>query len=386
MPRKKINWRRVRAANARHATQTRVEAHKKQGGGCSGMIREVEPMPDQLGKLRDRGLSPTVMDQKKQQVRRQFLAMKLMDVNEYKRNHIRFLQNKKIKNEEREKYVQEQLLSYQTVTKTVVSDEAKNVCMNQEANKPASELKPSRKLNSHASTACENPTACKCNRIFNALYRKPPGISVERKHRKVDRNGFVDMDDHNHSDQRIIVECSDACGCCRTCPNRQAQQGKSKNLTVVHLKDERGCGLETAEPIRKGELIGEYVGEALVMEEVIGDDGETFYDTGRGTSYEASFRVMQGNIAINSRDIGNVVRFLSHACEPNSAFVECHSRKSEGETLIPRIVVIALQDIAAGELVTISYYDPEDMKDRKGIRCRCKPACQNFLPCRYVDD
>ena len=50
MPRKKINWRRVRAANARHATQTRVEAHKKQGGGCSGMIREVEPMPDQVSE------------------------------------------------------------------------------------------------------------------------------------------------------------------------------------------------------------------------------------------------------------------------------------------------------------------------------------------------
>ncbi|KAF1767353.1 hypothetical protein GCK72_007312 [Caenorhabditis remanei] len=210
--------------------------------------------------------------------------------------------------------------------------------------------------------ACETPGTCRCNYRFNELFKSHmhEDILIIPKNRQYDKHGLLDLEGHNNYDERVVMECSDACGCSWRCPRRQLQRGQQLSLVVYYLDEIRGFGMKAAEPIKKGQFISEYVGEMRVLKE-----GEK-----RNTSYDAGFALLNRNLVITSENIGNVSRFFSHACTPNAAFMEVYSRRYETDPLIPRIGVFALQDIEVGEDVTVSYWSKDAMPEKSKLQCK----------------
>ncbi|UMM30615.1 hypothetical protein L5515_012418 [Caenorhabditis briggsae] len=226
-------------------------------------------------------------------------------------------------------------------------------------------------------TACEKPEKCKCNRIFQLLYKDtedsledPRDRELPRKLLQPNKAGFLDLEHFNYiSNQKIIVECSNACGCSEECPRRRLQQGQKKRLVVFYENEIIGFGLRAAEPIKAGEYVTEYVGTVLAPR-----------NNNRNPSYDLGIEIVVEGLVIDSRKCGNLARFVAHACEPNAAFIETHSRIFETDPLIPRVSLYALRDIAIGEAVTICYYSRDKLSSGKGIKCACRPNCPNHLP------
>ncbi|PIC39445.1 hypothetical protein B9Z55_011128 [Caenorhabditis nigoni] len=274
---------------------------------------------------------------------------------------------------------------------------------------------------------CSNSAGCKCNQRFNILYGHDSGMGrrmVDSGHVQVvkqikhDSNGILDLADFRVSDLRVIMECSDECGCPHTCPRRRLQQGQTKPMVIYH-EGEKGFGIRAAEGFKRGELICEYTGKMFVYNQAIvrtlpkhaqeylnersgKKDKKTTeeemiekpvdreeeivkpVDTRKKrkpTSYQAGFSVMNDEIVICAGKEGNIARFANHSCEPNAAFFEVHSRRYVSDPLIPRVAIYATKDIALGEEVTVAYWDPTEQRKKTDIECRCGTAsCMKFLP------
>jgi len=108
-------------------------------------------------------------------------------------------------------------------------------------------------------------------------------------------------------------------------------------------------GCYTTQPIRKGTLIVEYVGEPLTCEQAedLYDDFENTYLFG----LDGGKRIIDGY---------GVAAFVNHSCKPN-----CETDQIRG-----KMWIIALRDIEAGEELTYDYnlYDGDD--DDEAV-CRC---------------
>ncbi|EFO99407.1 hypothetical protein CRE_22386 [Caenorhabditis remanei] len=223
-------------------------------------------------------------------------------------------------------------------------------------------------------TACEKPDTCQCNMKFEQLfasYTDSDGTVIRRKNRQPNKEGILDLEGFEYEEERIVIECSDGCGCSYNCPRRQLQRGQQKFL-VIFYEGDRGFGIRPGEFIKRGEFIMEYVGEILALKQ--GDY------LNRDVSYDAKLTVFDNNLVISSARLGNVARFLGHACQPNATFIEAYSRKCETDPLFPRIGVYATSDIKIGEEVTISYFHPSQLLGSTGIKCSCREDCPNFLP------
>lgn len=269
--------------------------------------------------------------------------------------------------------------------------------------------------------SCSNPKGCRCNQRFNILYGRDSG--QERcmledlrpaKNLKYDSNGLLDLRGFKNSDLRVIMECSDECGCNHKCPRRRLQQGQTKPMVVYH-EGEKGFGLRAAESFKKGELVCEYTGNMFQLDPPLErkppqPHAQQLLDVpsvkrlkknrkaekekeeeerrrkppkdGRNTSYQAGFTIMNHDVAICAGKVGNIARFINHSCEPNTAFFEVHSRRYVADPLIPRVAVYATKDIALGEEITIAYWaEPGKKRARTGMHCRCGSSkCMTYLP------
>ncbi|CAO4387811.1 unnamed protein product [Caenorhabditis nigoni] len=235
-------------------------------------------------------------------------------------------------------------------------------------------------------TACENPDTCVCDSIFEYYNTKDRDdeklpdademVESFRKNMRPDALGCLDFSGFDADDQRMVVECSDACGCSINCPRRQLQRGQKFGVVVYYEDDCRKFGLRALEPIKKGQFIIEYTGQILEVE-----PEESGVIENRDTSYDAEFAIMDRRKVVTAINIGNATRFMAHACTPSAVFIETHSRQLESDPLIPRIAVYALKDINIGEEITISYFRKDQMlKNKEGTKCRCRARCPNYLP------
>ncbi|EFP08166.1 hypothetical protein CRE_17327 [Caenorhabditis remanei] len=245
---------------------------------------------------------------------------------------------------------------------------AYNVWKNNAANKRFDELKKVSIRGSKKATVCENPSGCVCNQRFAALYDDKATQFLYKA------DGLLNLKDYNPAVSRLVMECSDACGCSINCPNRQLQRGRNKALVVYHEDELRGFGLRAAEPIKKGELITHYAG---VIHTISKEDHKN-----RQISYDAELTMFSKRLVIASDTVGNVARFLGHACSPSAVFMETYSRKSEMEIVVPQIGIYALKDIKIGEAVSISYWKKDDLREKKGVKqvkCGCKVGCKSWI-------
>jgi len=129
---------------------------------------------------------------------------------------------------------------------------------------------------------------------------------------------------------------------------RRKHAGPS-HLVLRHSTIE-SLGCYTRVPIKKGELVAEYVGPRLSVEEA-----EALYDDHPRTFL---FGLSNGKEVIDG--IG-AAAFINHSCDPNC----------EADEVQERVFIRAIRDIAAGEEITYDYnlYDgtPEDE-----ARCLCR--------------
>lgn len=116
-------------------------------------------------------------------------------------------------------------------------------------------------------------------------------------------------------------------------------------LQVCDTDSEYGLGVRTLAPRRKGEVIHHFTG--VVSPEL----------------KQHSLQVSPGLHISETAVIG----FLSHSCAP-----DCRLDMAKSE-------VVALRDIAAGDLLTIDYAETEDVLYRQ-FACHCgAPTCRQWI-------
>ncbi|KAI8976993.1 hypothetical protein BDF20DRAFT_835829 [Mycotypha africana] len=116
----------------------------------------------------------------------------------------------------------------------------------------------------------------------------------------------------------LFYECDPKyCPCGDQCSNQRFQRKETKKGLQIFQTDNRGWGLRTLKPIKKGELIIEYRGE-IISQELCEERMLTLY------ANEKNFYFLdyaKGEV-IDACTKGTEARFINHSCHPN-----CHIEK-----------------------------------------------------------
>ncbi|KAJ9088675.1 histone methyltransferase set1 [Entomophthora muscae] len=151
--------------------------------------------------------------------------------------------------------------------------------------------------------------------------------------------------------------------------NHAAHLKKSGERVILARSNIHDWGLFAREPLKKGDLVIEYVGE-LIRSELA--DIREFKCFARGIDSSYLFRIDE-EFVIDATDSGNIARFINHSCQPNC--------KAEIESIGSRahIFIYASEDIPRFQEVTYDYQFPLEEESTK-IKCLCNtPVCRGFL-------
>ncbi|KAH8771792.1 hypothetical protein F5883DRAFT_415603 [Diaporthe sp. PMI_573] len=120
-----------------------------------------------------------------------------------------------------------------------------------------------------------------------------------------------------------------------------------------------GYGVCTGAGIRRGDIVGEYLGRLLPLD----------WDTARGQDHSYSFELENVGV-VDAGEYGNITRFINHRCKPNLEveFITYGRRRC--------IAFAADRDIAPGEQLFIHYGDDHF--------ARSKPCLCNFVPYPHI--
>lgn len=108
-----------------------------------------------------------------------------------------------------------------------------------------------------------------------------------------------------------------------------------------------GVGIRVLEPIAKGQLLGEYVGELVPQTRIVDD------------TYLARTR----NARVDAQEIGNWTRFINHSCDAHTAFSFIVIGNKH------RCMIKSTKDIAMFEELTLDYGD--SYWSTRAVLCRC---------------
>uniref|UniRef100_A0A6N2M666 Histone-lysine N-methyltransferase n=1 Tax=Salix viminalis TaxID=40686 RepID=A0A6N2M666_SALVM len=168
----------------------------------------------------------------------------------------------------------------------------------------------------------------------------------------------------------MIHECGPTCPCFPNCKNRASQTGLKVHMEVFKTKD-RGWGLRSWDSFRAGTFICEYAGEVIEKVSQVGEEGDDYvFDTSRvyesfKWNYEPGLVEEDGSIeaieepnvpsplVINSKNVGNVARFMNHSCYPN-VFWQPVMYENNRESLI-HIAFFAMRHIPPMTELTFDY-------------------------------
>jgi len=152
----------------------------------------------------------------------------------------------------------------------------------------------------------------------------------------------------------------------------QYRKMQARNRTGNRLKILRsniqGWGVFALQPIAKGEMIIEYVGE--LINPVFADVREQRYNA-RGIGCYM-FRVPDEDEIIDATMTGNMARFINHSCDPNA--------KTDWIVIGPKkkIVIFATRNVTPGEEITYDYLFDLDEQDL--VPCHCGAAnCKRWM-------
>lgn len=106
--------------------------------------------------------------------------------------------------------------------------------------------------------------------------------------------------------------------------------------SATNAPDTRGYGLRLLEPVRKGTLIIEYLGEVITAQEGLRRMGE--YVTGD----DFYFMGLDNGLMLDAKTMGSVARFANHSCAPTCLLQKWNVL---GEC---RLVLVSRRDLPAG--------------------------------------
>ncbi|KAF9146619.1 Histone-Lysine N-Methyltransferase ash1l [Mortierella sp. GBA39] len=167
----------------------------------------------------------------------------------------------------------------------------------------------------------------------------------------------------------MFYECISAhCPCRDLCSNQRFQKRHNEDNLRVIWTQERGFGIQTTAPIKKGNLVIEYRGEVISQAEChkrmegIYKNNKNFY-----------FLEYEKGEVVDACQKGTNARFVNHSCSPNSQIEKWFLN---GEMSIG---IFAAQDIPAG--AEISYdYNFSSFSGAQKQKCRCgAPNCRGYI-------
>lgn len=179
---------------------------------------------------------------------------------------------------------------------------------------------------------------------------------------------------------QMIVECSDACSCNMSCPNR----AKANKISVCLFKTaDRGWALKTLESIPAGKFVIEYTGELITQAEakkrtrLYNKTGVTFlFDLDYNEDGEATY-------SIDATNGGNLSRFINHSCNANLQTWPATSCSEDPK--MHRLYYFSLRQIRAGEELTVDYGGgvhivPGSTPPKDAVRCKCgADICKGYI-------
>jgi len=151
----------------------------------------------------------------------------------------------------------------------------------------------------------------------------------------------------NCMNRQLFMECP--VGRCPTlkegerfCANMVIQERRFAATEVFRTR-ERGWALRTKERVGREEMLIEYTGEVVSMEEAQGRM------KGMTSIHDYYFAALEGELILDAGPMGSEARFANHSCAPN-----CVLQKwtAGGE---PHIILVAKRGLEAGEEVTYNY-------------------------------
>lgn len=159
----------------------------------------------------------------------------------------------------------------------------------------------------------------------------------------------------------VYTECSpETCPCRESCQNTKIQRHMIAPGVEKFMTKQKGWGVQTKLPIKKGTYILEYVGE-VVTEREFKERMATLY-----TSDIHHYCLhLDGGLVIDGHRMGSDCRFVNHSCAPN-----CEMQKWSVNGL-SRMALFAMRDIHPSEELTYDYnfslFNPAE-----GQPCKCE--------------
>lgn len=173
-----------------------------------------------------------------------------------------------------------------------------------------------------------------------------------------------------------IYECNSNCACTEDCANRVIQRGRHNSLCLFKTSNGRGWGVRTEKTMRKGEFVGEYVGEIITCEEA-DERGKQYDAIGRTYLFDLDYNTSAESMyTIDAAIHGNICHFFNHSCDPNLAVFPFWIDNLDIN--MPRLAFFTLRTIKPGEELTFDYIrgnegieEYENLSEAEKVTCRC---------------
>ncbi|KIW17352.1 hypothetical protein PV08_04544 [Exophiala spinifera] len=198
--------------------------------------------------------------------------------------------------------------------------------------------------------------------------------------RVLDTYDWPKLSDEANGDPRFNAQgrcysCDKTANCsCTMSDYYERHNGQPDALVELFDTEKLGTGVRALQALRKGAMLGEYIGEIYPLRDVsryrtemyvfgmeVGQRRQTKRRKGAGQNGDAGGGPV--NLIVDPAIYGNWTRYINHSCEPNAAYTFA----TIGQRQV--ILIQALRDINFGEEVTSDY--GEGYFTNMNLKCVC---------------
>ncbi|KAH7403462.1 SET domain protein [Cadophora sp. MPI-SDFR-AT-0126] len=224
------------------------------------------------------------------------------------------------------------------------------------------------------------------------------GDKINAYHAAGDRKGC--LRGHMLNSRLPIYECNDRCACGVKCANRVVTAGRKVNLQIFPTQDGRGWGVRSTDDIKRGQYVGNYVGELITSVEarrrrhagnsITHKDVYLFALDKFSDIGSTDPRLAGEPYEIDGEFFSGPTRFINHSCDPNLRIFAVVT--DSANTPFHGLAFFALKDIDKDTELTFDYTDGVNKKDDRPLRqlskeeragltkCLCgSPKCRGYL-------